>query len=407
MKNNLFRIALILIFAVSTANASSTYWLGTKAQADGSLQSQTVAPIATDFQATATSVETFLYFGQNSSVHVTNGLDYLLANHNNSTEQLARVIQIQAQVSIINQIFVDELLNRVNTDGGMGEDKDFSSNVLDTAWALLAFSTIDNIDQQLLENMIVFIKSKVNTDGGYSNFESNESSIYASSIVNLAFNKYKNTLTFLIDDINNLSEFIVTKQSIEGGWNELYETAIALIALSKSEYIPSTYWLSVLHLRSAKASSSYYNSQWLEEVYTTAIALIAEDLTSGMSEPTTSGSVIGHITDSSTLHALNGAKITLDGLTYKVDYADSLGIFNFSSITNAVHSLEITYPGYISETISFEIVGGDNLNIGEIQLIKNPNTGIIKGIATDGDTDQPYPGVLISVNADTTIYHLY
>lgn len=401
MKNNLFFTCLLFISTFNFAEAS-TYWLGTNVNSDGSIQSQNVLPIGTNFQATASSIEAYLYFGQSSDVKVSNGLNYLIENNYGSTEELSRIIQIQAQISQVNSEYVDLLLERVNPDGGIGEYYGFSSNVLDSAWALLAFYASDSVGEEVIENMISYIVSEVHEDSGYSTFKSDDSSIYTTSLVGIALNKYKNTYSYLNTYLQNIGNYLVSMQEAEGGWSEIHQTALAIIALYQSNYSPSSYWLSVQHLRNTKASISNYNHQWLEDVYTTALALIAEDMTSGMSQHSTNGSVIGRVIDSANLDAINGAKITLDGLSYKVDYSDPIGIFNFANISNSIHSLLIEYPGYLSESINFETINGDNLNIGDIHLIKNPDTGLVKGIVTDNEDGEPLPGALITINADTS-----
>ncbi len=402
MKSKLLPLSLILqLCTFALFAAQSPYWLGSNSQADGSMQSQNTLPIATDFQATASSIEAFIYFGDNNNPVVTNGLNYLTTNHNNKTEQLARIIQIQSQIALIDQTLVDELLTRINADGGIGEDIGFSSNVLDSSWALLAFASVDNIDSQIISSLLTYIITHKQADNGYSYYQANESSVYVSSLVSLALNKYKTTFNFVINEIQAVNQFIIGKQQVDGGWGEIHENALALIALAQSNYNAASYWVSVLHLRGSQTGTGVYNTHWNEEVYTTALALIASDKTSHMTEPADYGSITAILVDSISNEVVNGAIVSLDN-GVKTDYSTSQGVFQIGNILHGNHSIEISYTGYQTESINFDLQAGENKNLGVISLVKTPSTGLIKGIMKDATTQTPLSNAQIEVTADIT-----
>lgn len=106
----------------------------------------------------------------------------------------------------------------------------------------------------------------------------------------------------------------------------------------------------------------------------------------------------GRVIDSSNGAPVAGAQINLIGTTLTA-ISGTNGAFVINGITAGSHQVQVSAGGYLTATYNIVASEGSTLNLGDINLIKQTDTGItiLQGSVVDSATQSPVAGVTISV----------
>jgi len=135
------------------------------------------------------------------------------------------------------------------------------------------------------------------------------------------------------------------------------------------------------------------NGSWDNDVYTTALALRAFQITHNPDLAQITGTII----DGQTGSPLSGVTIQLSGTDTQI--TNSLGEFNFLSLLAGNYTLQIS----TNLTSEIQLKPGQNINLGQIRLFTE--TTNIQGTITDTSTQTPLPGVAIQITGHNDTIH--
>ena len=131
-------------YSISAANLPEVdrgiTWLSSQVTAGGTLQSES-ASIATPVQARAEAFLTLKALASPTTVLA----DTVVADTDANTEYLSRKVLVQAAAARNTSTLIAQVRALQNTDGGFGVYSGFTSNALDTAWALQALKAANAI----------------------------------------------------------------------------------------------------------------------------------------------------------------------------------------------------------------------------------------------------------------------
>ncbi|TGO03143.1 hypothetical protein PN36_12095 [Candidatus Thiomargarita nelsonii] len=134
------------------------------------------------------------------------------------------------------------------------------------------------------------------------------------------------------------------------------------------------------------------NGSWDNDVYTTALALRAFQITHNPDLAQITGTII----DGQTGSPLTNITIQLGTDT---QITNSLGEFNFLSLVAGNYTLQIS----TNLTSEIQLKPGQNLSLGQIRLFTE--TTNIQGTITDASTQAPLPGVAIQITGHNDTIH--
>lgn len=278
-------------------------WLQNNQQANGSWQdvsftigrdtSEAVAALA-NFSTAITSINA--------------GVSWLKDNNPTHLDFLARKIEVMSLIGNDSSVWLAELLERQNSDGGWGSQRNYVSNPSDTALALRALAMTDAPDSQSVAIAVHYLQSTQHADGGWGNDD--HGSMVATTVdVLVAFEKLL-SLYDVSAERERATTWLLSKQNIDGGFGNspstIYNTAAALMALrglGLSGDGPDKALTYLLDSQTATGS-------WAESPYQTAMAIEAiwqstqdPDIVIPVSEITMTPAVVSQIPGTVTLSA--------------------------------------------------------------------------------------------------------
>lgn len=365
-------------------------WLGTKLQADGSFTGDS-SSVATPPQTRGEVVSTLkqLLITPPSTL-----MDAISADAPTNTELLARqaiALKVGGQDSTR---YIGVLIERQNLDGGFGGEVGFNSNVLDTAWALLAIAyggqetgTAANLARSYLE-------AGLQSDGGMSGITEADR-IQGTALAFLALQSMSQTDLNIATIVHNLAAWLQQRQGIDGGWlGDLY-----LSAMVSSTLAPT---VSDTTFKSSGAgfiaSQQGADGSWLGDAFLSAIALRSLSLLA-VSSPATSSRLSGKVFDSISSVPIGGADVSVVSQNTQTKKSDIDGNFAFDNLSDGVYQLQISTPGYELFNSKYTLGVSQSIDAGFIKLKPLVNSGIVRGRIVDAISNNPLSGVNISVNS--------
>jgi hypothetical protein len=306
-------------------------------------------------------------------------------------------------LSVVNQI--DELKSRVNVDGGFGDLGNFSSTVLDTAFALEALNSSGYGNVQAAHSSVGFLLKTQKPDGGWA-IGVNDDSVYVTALAVLALSPHKSSFSEVPVALNAARNFLLSKRDEIGLWGEDYTSAVALIALLSDGAEASLFQSSVGALTNKQA----VNGSWSDDVYIRALvlrALAAYNAANSGISGTQTGAVLGHIEDNQDHSALAGAMITLTGAESRTTVSDANGNFEWSSLPPGGYTIQIDKTGYHSANGVLTVAAGASVALKQA-LIKadvflDTAPGNIFGKIIDGESGETLSGAHIEMVNGTTV----
>ncbi len=318
---------------------------------------------------------------------------YLNNDTEQNTEYLARKIIVNTKAGNDVTILINSLIARQNPDGGFGDQADYASNVLDTAFVLEALSLSGQTSSSVISAAIQYLQNEQQTDGGYIVSGTNLSSVYLASLVSSSLQRFFFNYNVGIT-ISAANQYLLAAKSINNSWSSDWETAIALLALVPATSDSNLYTNAVSDLRASQLT----DGSWLGDVYSTALAIRALYLVDNLQRPVDPGlgTVIGQVIDAQSGLPVQSVTVSLSP-SGPTALTSGDGSFKISSINPGLYSLNTSSAGYqaSSQTISFN--KNTFIDTGAILISRATNTGLVTGTITDVSTGLPISNAQIQI----------
>lgn len=331
-------------------------WLQNNQQANGSWQDVSF----TAGRDTAEAVAALAKFSTAIS-NISDGVSWLTDNNPTHLDFLARKIEVMALTGNDTSVWLTQLLDRQNPDGGWGSQRNYISNPSDTALSLRALGMTNALGDEFVSKAVQYLQNSQHADGGWGNDD--QSSMVATTVdVLMAFEK----LLALYDvsaERERATTWLLSKQNTDGGFGNspstIYNTAATLMALKGlglSGEAPNKALAYLLNMQTATGS-------WAESPYQTALAIEAiwqstqdPDIVIPVSEIVMTPAVISQIPSTVTL----AANVWNTGLTDVADVKVALYI-DVINDTSKIAEQIISLAGQSSLALTFDldIIDGD------------------------------------------------
>jgi CshA-type fibril repeat protein len=392
----LLLIALMAFTQTARANDQALAWLSEQFQSDGS--SGRPGDVATSIQSTAETLRTLQVLDPARANASPASLTFLAASTQPpNTEYLARAVIANAEAKASNTGLLSALEANQNPDGGFGGASGFSSNVLDTAFAIEALAKAHSRNFTAVSQAISYLLHHQNLDGSYSLDDLTTGSPYPTAAALIALQQYR--LSFnLADSIAGAVHSLIAFQTVSGGWSSDWETALALLALEPATTDVTPFFLGIQALEAAQLS----DGSWGQDVYSTALAARAMRAVRGSPTPSPwNASLTGRVVDSGSGLPLGGVQVTVG--TALSATTDPTGMFRLNEISPGSYFITCTIPGYADANQTVSLTAGQQVGLGTIRLTALPTTGIVTGIVTDSGSGQPVAGAQVTLTGTDNV----
>ncbi len=369
-------------------------WLSGQVTAGGTVQSEQTS-IATAIQ---TRAETYLTLKSLTSPP-TALADAVVSESDANSEYLARKIMVQVTAGRDASSLVTQLRSLQNVDGGFGTYAGFASSALDTAWALQALKAAGVlVTDSAVSVALSYLQSVQATDGSFSIFE--QSSSYVTSVSTIALAGWASNAN-LNAPIQLAVSYLLAQRASDGSWsNSVYLTSLAFNAIRGFQpQEPLATSIKTFLIANQQSAGSWGNG----DPYVSALALRALQLTATSVSNPTLAKIRGKVVDTQTSQALSGVTVSLAGASTASVVTGDSGTFEFGGIQPGTYSLRVNLSNYSSLLISVTAVAGATLDVGTLQLNKNPtgSTGTVRGVVSAAANGAPLAGVAVSVTGVT------
>jgi prenyltransferase beta subunit len=387
---------LLYLCALGSTHAQTTpqinrgvQWLASQVQADGSLLNES-SSIATPLQNREEAALTLKALASIPSALT----DQINAESENNTQYLSRKILALNVGGGNTATQLADLVGRQNDDGGFGGAAGYDSNVLHTAWAVLAMRTSAGGNSTAITNAVNYLLAIQDTSGGYA-LPGNNPSAYVSALVATALQPDRNNPQVL-GVLNKISTWLSASQLADGSWGSTADTATVYLALLNATSDGGLRSRVTTFLTSKQS----VDGSWGGDPYVTALALRA--LAAQPSSAATVGSVTMMVVDATSAKPIAGATVLLQGSSSVSSQTDTSGTANLQSVTAGSYSVTISANGYATQNQNVSVQAGVTADLGTIALASAQNTGILQGIVKDRLSGGPLSGAVISVSGSAT-----
>ena len=367
-------------------------WLQAQVQADGSLAGE-AASIATPLQARSEAQKTIELLAGSANTALYGALQ---ADVEPATEYLSRRLVTMDASDANEAALLTALLANQNPDGGFGGGIGYASDVLDTAWAVLALSGKLSVQDAHLGAAATFIESAVVADGGIAG-QNDIERVALTSISLLALQGSGDASAPAA--IAKLSSWLLQQQQTDGSWlTDSYLTAQAMNALWPLVSDTTVKNVAGAFLLARQAT----DGSWSTDPFLTAVVLRAIAGIQGTVASGTAGQLAGTVVDASSTQPIAAASVSLSGAATATATAAANGSFAFTGLAAGSYQLTITAAGYSPATRTVTLAAGQSLNLGNISLAANLTSATVAGTVTDAATSTPLSGVTVTVTSGST-----
>jgi sugar lactone lactonase YvrE len=396
-------IILSLFAPMVAANPAAHAWLDAQAQIGGSYERPD--DIATPTQATAETLRTLRALDQTGYHANPASLLFLDASANQGvTEYLARALIAHTETGGSAADLLTALEANQNSDGGFGSASGFSSNVLDTAFALEALVKAVGSHATVVSAAVGYLQSHQNSDGSYTLDSTAHGATYTTATALMALHASRLYYN-LTQQITKTVSFLLSAQNSTGGWGSDFESSWALLALASA----TTDLTPLMNAAQSLKNMQMPDGSWGQDVYRTALAaraltVIQEGPVAPPPESDTDAIIAGFVTDAEHGTPIIGANITVTGSDSISAVTNALGAYRivappvFSAITASA-------PGFLDATASASLTAGTTLTFSPGLLADSataPTTTRLIGKVEDASTGQALAGVEIAVAGGST-----
>lgn len=376
-------------------------WLKSQQSVDGSYYS--IGGIADALQVTAETVST-LDKSVNASFDKAAATAFVVQQRQSHTEALYWKVLLKSLSNQDANLELRSILLNQHSDGGFGSYEGYDSNPLDTAFALKAISIVDASNSAVISKSISYLLQQQQANGAFKLNNSNNNSVYVTSLVLSALNKLKFHFS-ISSEIEKSTKYLALELNSDNSQLESWQQALAIIAIRQTT-VDATGYKTASDVLFDKQLS---NGSWQDDAYTTALILKSSQSVAAIDPPdsVTQASVSGRVLDRKSLTALTSAKVILQSSTdsskrFEVN-TDGQGFFKVLSIVEGDYSLEINAIGYLSISSQIKLKAKTNIALGNVTLEQIPDKGIIKGTVYSAEDGMPLSGVTVSSSSSTVV----
>ena len=396
-------IVMALAFAVPTTSAhadiqTGLQWLQAQVLPSGQLSNEANA-IALSLQTRSEVATTF------EATNTASSAPLLGAVEGASTAQTVEFLARQAIAKKIAGSSADAKLSALlamqNIDGGFGAAKGYSSNPLDTAWALLAMQP-DRVSTAAAQNAVNWLLNNRQTNGSWL-ITADGDGIVPTALAVQALQYYR-AYSGVSTAQSMARTWLTAQKKPDQSWGSADYTAQALLALLPAQTSAGAYSSTITQLEGVQLP----NGSWLDDSYVTALVIRALWLNGQPVVNPDMSSITGVVLAEDTGLPMSGVTVSLQSNAQSV-VTDSLGRFVFSQVTSGSDQLKVQVPGYLGYTAQLTIPKGVAVDLGALKLKPvtsgNVTTVTVTGVARftdDGISYQNASNATISIGALTT-----
>ena len=376
-------------------------WLENRQNVDGSFEPG--GPVASNLQSDAEAELALLVLDRGGFAPGDGLLERLSAGVDDHTELLALAIrQASVQGQQAPTELIETLLERQQPDGGFADAPGHPSSVQATAFALLALQSAGHEADSAVESGVLFLREQQQHDGGWEEIES-LSRVYTSALATRALSRYASAFG-LGPTLTEARAYLVAERHSDGGYGTSWETAHALLAIlpvtpREEAFEPPLQWL---------LGQQASDGDWDGDVYSTALALralhTAQQLDGGetvLPDDPDKSTVVGRITSAANGRPVAQASVFREGDEELVANTGSDGAFELVVPANKDVTLEYAADGFSGATQTVRVSRSELVDLGEIALIPEPDTGRLLGAVTDRETGAPVAEAQARISGDS------
>jgi sugar lactone lactonase YvrE len=365
-------------------------WLAQQPQANGTLAGE-AASIATPLQARA---ETLVTLKQLGTAPTALG-DIVAQEPSTATEYAARQVIALAPLGRDVSVAMAAVLAAQNTDGGFGGAPGYSSDALDSAYALLALKAGASANSNAISKALGYLQGTQGTDGSFG--INDQPSVFVTAHALQALNAFAQTFA-LTANIQSAKTYLTGAQT-NGAYTTVLDNATAALGLSGATLDTSVFSGAQASLKSTQAA----DGSWADDPYLTALAIRALVATASAPPPATTGQVSGNVVDQATGTPLAGVQVQLTGAGTASTSTDSSGAFTLTGMAPGSYTVQVSLAGYTPVTLNnVAVTAGVVSSLGTIRLAIATTTASLQGTVRDGTTGQPIAGATIAISGGPT-----
>ncbi len=394
------RVALLLLCSVlgfpQPGYASpATDWLQQQAQSDGRYQAGQA--LATPQQATEETLRALRARGLHDADSTDAARTFLTSEPASTTEGLARQIRVVVDQDGDPTPYLTRLEQHQNRDGGFGDRPGYTSNVLDTAWALDALARASGSHGEPVRDAVTFLTQQQRADGSWATDDS--ASLYTTALALRSLHAQRHAYD-LTGPIALARAFLVDRASTDGAGLDVWQTAAALLAIAPTAPSEDLYADIAASLR----ESQRQDGSWDGRVFATALAVQSLALVEQPHPNPDRGGLRLRLADAATGDDLAGVEVSLSGASVQSAVTTEDGQLAVDGLLEGHYRIESRPTGYMPLDTEIAITSGEVKDLGTIELLRSRDdgSGHISGVVSDSAGD-PIAGATVLVRASTPI----
>jgi hypothetical protein len=322
--------------------------------------------------------------------------DYSVAAEDQS---IAQVNQVRCEVKTTLALFntynapqcsfasfdVAEILARANNlseefwlpNGGIRATSEFEvPSLIDTTWGTAIGYNVP-VDQRLAKS-IAYLFAQQTASGGFSLIGNIESVVWTALAGSALQSKAAQLTPDQRQKLALAAQWLQQRTSAPNYWTNAYQSALVHLFLVVADPSPSR----DVSISEKLIAEQLPNGSWANDPFITAIVLRALS-TRSVAVTTDSGYTL-RVIDATTSQPMSG--IYVNGY-----YTDTNGRVTVKQGPGNGINVTIQQSGYVSQTLTVNVVTGTIADLGDVRLAPAPTNLIVFGKVTDAITNQPIP----------------
>jgi hypothetical protein len=366
---------------------------------------------AMNWQAIDEKLRTLLLLKINNTAQI--DVNTLLQSEH-STEGLVRAATItniqHADFSIVS-LYLTQVLDHQNADGGFGHLQDWQSNPLDTAYFLLAvhdtdlFNHLSSETEKVRWNTAIakslnYLQTQQRTNGSYQVLSVDQ--LYVSAYVLNAITPYISQYPMWVSTAKSLIDFLQNSQIAPAQWSNhpqgLFIDALVAEALHPYHQMNDQ---SVENLFKSRVESlQQSNGSWANDVYTTALVVRSMQQQTQINANPLSISLALQVIDAETGLPLPDVRLKAVGQSNLALLSNGQGEIYTESLMPSTYQMQLSRAGYDSLSFDMRLLAAQHLNLGQFKLSRtitsNAQVAQLQGRVTDS-TGVDVSGAIVTV----------
>jgi len=378
------------VFGSQTDIARGLSWLQTEVQTQGVLLTQ--SKVATQQQARCETAATLLKLSSSNALVADLVVALQEPPSDGATETLACWQQLRQQLGQV--ILSSDLESRRVPQQGYAAYLDFNQpNALDSGWALAA--QLQNLGVQDKSNLLAWLQTIQRAEGSFS--VAGKADLLATAVILRALNNEASQSTVADTVANKAAAWLLAQRNAQGNWHgDVATTAVVYEAVHPYTGSDPAIGSGV---DTYLVGQQQPDGSWQGDPYVTAVALRALALTSVTPvDPTRAGLRVQFI-DARIAAPVPGMR--LESINPAVSaLADSAGQVLLARLQPGAYQFTASLSGYATVTISANLVAGQMLDLGVIQLVlpSSSTAAVISGTVREQGSNLPIPDAIVTVD---------